>query len=215
MKTRFSMIATFILPTIAMAQFAAVPTLDDKPWRSFVGFTESMGFDPVRHTQFETKMSLVHKIYPGFDVGVCFHSGFSTTPNPPALMGVDFMGRYLAKWNSWIFGGWQLQVGYTYNGIGLASRSATVASTIPITTGPLLGFVAAKNLQFYWAPSLELGRKNYTKETGFWGQLVGFQSSFGSAIILGNGHVFSMDLRPRYSDEKVFMDFTAAWVLNF
>ncbi len=222
MKTKtlfiFALISYF-----ANAQFAPVPTLQDKPFRFFIGGTESLGFDSFRHTQAELKASLVHKIGSSFDAGVALHGGFAASPNYPGILGIDFMGRYLENWNALIFGGVQVIAGYTYNGLGLNSRSAEVASTIPITLGPVIGLTASKTVRIYWFPALELGRKNYATETTFWGSQIGCQMGLGAAINLG-GPVLSLEVRPRHSwllqsgSYQIYqfsIDTTAALVWNF
>lgn len=213
MKTKLSILVC-VFSLLAYAQFAPIPMLKEKPWRFFIGATESLGFDSFKHTQTELKTSLVHKVCPGFDMGVALHGGFGASPNYPGLIGIDWMGRFLKNWNSVIFGGAQLVAGYTYNGLGLASRSGTVAGTIPVTMGPIIGVTASQSIRFYLFPALELGRKNYVTEKEFWGTQVGFQTGFGAAIKLG-GPLLSMEIKPRYSSQNQFnLDVTVALVWN-
>lgn len=219
MKTK-ALFFLMLISCLSYAQFAAVPTLKDKPWRFFIGVTESLGFDNFRHTQTELKTSIVHKVCPGFDTGVALHGGFGASPNYPGILGIDFMGRYLDDWSSLIFGGAQIIAGYSYNGLGLESRSAEVASTIPITLGPIIGVTASQNVRIFLFPALELGRKDYATEKSFWGTQVGCQMGLGMIINLG-GPVLSLEIKPRHSwmfDPNRYqfsIDTTAALVWNF
>lgn len=219
MKTKLLILSAF-LASLANAQFAPVPTLQNKPWRIFAGATESLSFNAFRHTQAELKTSLVHQISPGFDAGVALHGGFGSSPSYPGVLGIDLMGRYLEDWNSPLFGGFQVVAGYTYNGLGLSNRSIEVASTIPITMGPVFGVIASKDVRIYWFPALELGRKDYSKETTFWGNQIGCQAGLGTAIKLGGPLVLSLEIRPRMSwnlepaSRQFSIDTTAALVWN-
>lgn len=214
MKTQ-TLLLSMLFTCFASAQFAPVPMLQNKPWRMFIGGTESIGFNSFKHSQAELKAALIHTIHPGFDTGVALHGGFGASSSYPGVMGVDFMGRYVNNWNSFMFGGIQIIAGYTYNGIGLSNRNNTVASTIPITFGPVIGYKGIPGTLIYMFPALEFGRKNYATEQDLWGTQVGIQVGFGAAIKLW-GPLLSIDIRPRYTSQNQFgLDMTAGLVWNF